>query len=578
MSASSPSCAPSWPNPDSNPSASTQALLPADFNLAAALGQLAATAPFRPALIYPAGRAALGPSRRGRYCQWNYRQLDALCDRYARGLGAKGVGPGDRALVLLRPGIDLLATLFALFKVGAVPALVDPGMGRRAFLQCVAETEPTVLVAIPTVHVLRRAFPGAFRTLKRALTARDLASAGAVGDPVLPAPGEADAEAAVFFTSGSTGIPKGVVYSRRMMAAQVNALRRPMALGQGEIHLAVFYAFALFNPALGATTVVPDMDPRRPAAVDPALLVEAIDTFGVTLSMGSPTVWRRVADYCLAHGVRLPSLTKLMLFGAPIYPDLVADLKGVLGETGRVYTPYGATEALPVTQVDDATLGATAEGTWRGGGGCVGRPVGEVEVRVIRPQKGIIASIGATETTTLGEPGEIIVRGPAVSRAYLHRPAQTKEAKIAADGDGGAPLWHRMGDIGYFDDDGRLWFCGRHSHGVVTSQGNLWPVCCEAIFNRHPEVLRTALVGVGDVPRQRPAIVVEPKNRRLTAKARQSLAEDLKTLGQANPGTADIDTFLFYPGSFPVDVRHNAKIRRDILAQWAAQQSARGEG
>ncbi len=246
-------------------------------------------------------------------------------------------------------------------------------------------------------------------------------------------------------------------------------------------------------------------------------------------------------------------------------------------------TPFGATEAMPLTTMSGREIVAeTAALSERGLGMCVGRPLPGVTVRVIRITDAAIPAwddalpvAGTGPDAGLGAIGEIVVKGPVVTRTYLNRPAKTALAKITdADGD----IWHRIGDVGYFDDRGRLWFCGRKAHRVTTPDGVIFPVPCETIFNHHPGVNRTALVGVGAEGHQRPVLVVEPQMRPgRTGHTPTSLLEkqrftlELLALGAEHAHTQTIRDILFYPKTFPTDVRHNAKIQREKLAAWAAK-------
>ncbi len=551
------------------------------YNIARDFARQAERAPHRPAVLFPAGRTR---DDRPRFVQLSFAQLHQLSDAYAHGLVHRGFDRGQRVLVMLRPGIELIAVIFALLKAGAVPVLIDPGMGRKAFLQCVRETEPTSMIGIPLAHVLSRLFPAAFRSVRRrathagmglsrlfggGVTLTELLASGVSAGPFSIADTDSDDEAAVAFTSGSTGMPKGVVYLQGIFRAQLAAMHGDMGIREGDIHLAILPIFALFNPALGVSTVIPDMDPRQPAKVDPARLVEAIETHGVTLSLGSPVVWRKLADHCLARDIHLSYLQHLFLFGASVDPRLVEDLRRIVPVDCRVATPFGATEALPLTLVDHATVldpdvrGATEAGR----GVCVGRPLGDVDIRIIRLSDDVLETWNEVEELPAGELGEIVVRGSIVTREYLHRPQQTALAKIrATDGS----LWHRMGDLGYVDTHGRLWVCGRKSHRVETADGALLLSALEAIFDQHPAVRRTALVGAGPRGRQRPVLVVELLDGRTPSGAEaERLRRELLALGDDHPRAAKIHDFLFHP-EFPVDVRHNAKIVREALAAWAA--------
>ena len=532
--------------------------------------------PEQTAIVFPAGRDRHGQAIETRI---NFRDLNALCDRYAHGLTAYGIGRGDRVLMMLRPNIDFIAVIFALMKMGAVPIIIDPGMGRPAFLQCVAETEPAAMIGIPLGHVLRKLFPKAFKTISHYVTAGRRWFWGGTTlekvrsnrpDPFQAAPTTVEDEAAVAFTSGSTGVPKGVVYLHGIFREQVRIMREELDMAEGEVHLAGLYIFALFNPALGITTVIPDFDPRAPAKLNPAYFVEAIQSHGVTLSLGSPTIFKIVGDYCQAKDISLPSLKHVHMFGAAVPTRLIQQFSELM-PNGQVLTPFGATEALPITCIGQADiLAETGALTEQGAGVCVGTPLGDASLRVIRLTDAVIPTWDEGLVLPPGQIGEIVVKGSVVTQLYLNRPQKTAEAKIyEVDGS----VWHRMGDLGYIDTKGRVWVCGRKSHRVETADGLLLSIQAEAIFNQHPLVKRTALVGLGQYGHQKPVLVVELEtgSKRASGAVRQQIIDELLALGGQHDHTRPIQTILFHD-AFPVDVRHNAKIQREKLAEWAAGQ------
>ncbi len=232
-----------------------------------------------------------------------------------------------------------------------------------------------------------------------------------------------------------------------------------------------------------------------------------------------------------------------------------------------MHTPYGATEALPVCSIgSDEVLVRTRARTAEGGGVCVGRPVHTMQVRIIRIIEEPIPKWDDGLEVPPGEIGEIVARGPVVTRSYFNRPSSTGLAKIA-DADGG--IWHRMGDLGYLDETGRVWFCGRKSQRVETPERTYYTISCEGVFNAHKAVYRTALVGVARNGATEPVLCVEPEKD--VSIPRATLREELLALGAARPHTQAIKTILFHK-RFPVDVRHNAKIFREKLAKWARKE------
>jgi acyl-CoA synthetase (AMP-forming)/AMP-acid ligase II len=320
--------------------------------------------------------------------------------------------------------------------------------------------------------------------------------------------------------------------------------------------------FALFNPALGMTTVVPEIDPSRPATVDPAKIVQAIRQEKVTNSFGSPTLWAKISTHCQAQGITLPSLRRVLCAGAPV-PASLWESSAAWLPGGQLHSPYGATESLPVATISAAEQGRLSSDASPGPGTCLGRPVPEISVKIIALTDGPIASLAEARELPAGEIGEIIAAGPVVTKEYDALPEATAGAKIrGTDG----TVWHRIGDCGTLDGTGRLWFCGRKVERVETAKATFFTEPCERVFRRHPRVTRCALIGLGERGRQEPALVVESK---AWGQEAETLARELLLLGVASPTTVGIRKFYFYP-AFPVDVRHNAKIHRLTLARWAA--------
>ncbi|MCD9032493.1 AMP-binding protein [Luteimonas sp. Y-2-2-4F] len=544
----------------------------APCNIAAVLPRLAAERADRVAMHCP-GRA-------GAYdVTLTYGALDARSDAIAAGLARHGVVRGTRTVVMVRPTPEFFLLMFALFKAGAVPVLVDPGIDKRALRQCLDEAEAEAFVGIPLAHVARallgwarsarvRVTTGARRLLADA-TLAEVERAGAGAGPQLAATAPDDV-AAILFTSGSTGVPKGVVYRHQHFVAQIEMMRAAFGLAPGGVDLPTFPPFALFDPALGLTSIIPDMDPTRPAAADPLKLHRAIERFGVDQLFGSPALMRVLAEY----GRPLPGLRRVTSAGAPVPGDVVARMRELLPADAGFWTPYGATECLPVAVIEGAELVALRARTEAGAGTCVGRAVPPNTVRIVRTRDDAIADWSEAEVLPDGEIGEITVAGPTVTDAYYNREAQTRLAKIPETlPDGRVRVVHRMGDLGWFDEAGRLWFCGRKSHRVRTREGTLYTEQVEPVFNAHPQVARTALVGVGEAPAQAPVLCVEVRGS-ADAAARNRIAAELREIGARHAHTAGIALFLFHPG-FPVDIRHNAKIGREKLAAWAAQRLRR---
>jgi acyl-CoA synthetase (AMP-forming)/AMP-acid ligase II len=286
----------------------------------------------------------------------------------------------------------------------------------------------------------------------------------------------------------------------------------------------------------------------------------------VTQLFGSPALMRVLAD----HGARLPGVRRVTSAGAPVPADVVARMRALLPEDAQFWTPYGATECLPVAAIEGRELETTRAATEAGAGTCVGRPVPPNEVRVIRIEDDAIVDWNDALLVPVGEVGEITVAGPSTTDAYFHRDVQTRLAKIRE----GAQVVHRMGDLGYFDAQGRLWFCGRKSQRVETADGPLYTEQVEPVFAVHPAIRRAALVGVGPRGAQQ-AVLVYELERAAAGRARFDVPAEMRAIAAARPHASRIAAFMRFPKPLPVDIRHNAKIAREALAAWAARQPLR---
>ena len=502
-----------------------------------------------------------------------FRQLDQESDGAAEYFSRQGITQGTRVLLAVRPGHDLIVGMFGLLKLGAVPIAIDPGMGWSAYLACVRRSHPEALAGLLPATLLSWLPLAAFRSLRQRVTVgnsswrKALAAIAGTLRPLTPA--DQSTLAAILFTSGSTGTPKGVCYTHGMFDAQIELVRSTYDIRPGETDMAMLPLFALFNPALGTTTVTPMLDPSRPLAADPAPLVAALISEQVTCSFGSPAIWGKVADHCEARGLRLPGLRRLLIAGAPVSGELLAKLR-MVAPNCVTHTPYGATECLPITTITAAELlGDARQLALRGHGTCVGHPVSGVEIRVIRETDSPITTLAEATLCYMGEIGEVIATGPSVTREYDGLPEATRLAKIA-DGD---RIWHRMGDQGSLDASGRLSFLGRRVEKVRTADGDLPTESIEPAFRQHPQVFRCALIGLGAAPHQTPALVVEPRAGHFpeTETARARFIAELLELARVNP-QADRVKHIVFQRALPVDVRHNAKIHRLQLAkEWTVR-------
>jgi acyl-coenzyme A synthetase/AMP-(fatty) acid ligase len=479
---------------------------------------------------------------------------------------------------MVQPGWEFFGIVFALFKIGAVLIAIDPGLGIRGLKKCLEESEPQAFIGILKADIARRIFKWGKQTIFIRIMVSPLAKyfsdvlslntvIATAGQPFDPASITTDKKemAAILFTSGSTGIPKGVVYSHANFLAQVDALKSEFNISPGEVDLATFPLFALYAPAMGMTSIIPDMNFTQPGKASPKKLFTAINQYQATTMFGSPALIDRAGRYGDKHNITLPTLKRVLSAGAPVSPRVLARYERLLAENVQVFTPYGATECLPVASIGSREiLTETRKDTDAGKGICVGKPVSSITVHIIPLSNEAIPNWEPASTLKPFVPGEIVVQGPQVTSRYYNRSTETSLAKIYDDK---GNILHRMGDTGYLDDKGRLWFCGRKAHCVVHKKQVYYSICCEGVFNVHHKVFRTALIGVKKNGETVPAICVELEDD-YYGDNKKLLIKELMEIGNEFEHTKVIKDFFFHP-SFPVDIRHNAKIDRHKLAAWA---------
>jgi acyl-CoA synthetase (AMP-forming)/AMP-acid ligase II len=515
------------------------------------------------------------------YKELTAQELEEESNRLAHGLQKLGITQNSRVVLMVKPSIEFFVLTFALFKVGAIPIMIDPGMGIKNLKSCLAEAEPEAFVGITKAHIARLLLGWGRATIHinvnvgppiplcgptyKSIRSEDTSPAMASVDP--------DDLAAILFTSGSTGIAKGVEYTHAIFNGQVESLRDNFGITPGERDLATFPLFALFGPALGMASIVPEMDASKPITANPAHIIAAIHDYECTNLFASPALIEIVGRYGEANNTQLPSLKRVISAGAPADPDFLARFAALLDESVSILPSYGATEALPVASITHQELIAdTKELTESGKGLCIGPALDGINVRIIRITDDPVQTWSDDIEVTPGVIGEICVSGKIVTRTYFKRPESTTLAKILIPESDS--FYHRMGDLGYFDDQNRIWFCGRKNHRVQTPDRVWYTIPCERVFNVHPQVKRTALVGVERGGEVVPVICVEVEFKADYDEDKSGfapLADQLTGLANEFDHTKGIKTFLQHPG-FPMDVRHNAKIFREKLALWVKKE------
>jgi acyl-CoA synthetase (AMP-forming)/AMP-acid ligase II len=369
--------------------------------------------------------------------------------------------------------------------------------------------------------------------------------------------------ALITFTTGSTGFPKGAQRTHEFLLAQHQVLSRHLGLRSNDVDMPTLPVFVLNNLANGITSVIPPMNPLKPAAVNPALVVRQMQEFKVTTSAGSPAFFLPIAQYCLTHKIRLESVRAIFTGGAPVRPELIQTLTKIL-PNGSAYVVYGSTEAEPISMISaQEILNETSSLTVKGGGNCVGKPVDEIEVLIIQIIEGLI-EFAAWETLILpvGEIGEIVVAGHHVNKTYYKNPDAVRENKFK---DSEGRVWHRTGDTGYLDQQGRIWLIGRVKNRVRRAHQTLHPLQIEPIIGQLDFVARSALIGISDETLgQKALLIVEPREKNFLHRLRwqDHWRKEIEILCQASQ--FPVDEIRFHQ-KIPIDSRHNAKIEYATL-------------
>ncbi|MFC3299485.1 alpha/beta fold hydrolase [Arthrobacter agilis] len=518
----------------------------------------------------------------------SWKELDDDVSAVAAGLAALGYGPGSRVSLLVPPGLDLTVLIYAFLRGGAVIVVADAGLGARGLSRAVRSAAPDVVIGIERALLAARAFgwPGKRisattlpaarrRALRVDASLGDLRAARA--DAGLAEHAAPDDDAAILFTSGSTGPAKGVVYTNRRLSAMRDAVESTLGLGPGASLVAGFAPFALLGPALGATSVTPDMDVTAPGTLTAQALADAAAAVEATVVFASPAALRNVlatSDELSSAGRSALGRISLMLSaGAPIPLALLESVQDLV-PAAALHTPYGMTESLLVADIEldgvrRAAAAAAAGQQGAGNGVCVGLPVHRARVAVSPlsisgPGGDAVCEATGAPTTQPGVTGEILVEAPHVKDRYFRLWRTQQDAARTTP-------WHRTGDIGHFDAEGRLWVEGRLGHVITSAEGIVTPVGLEHALQELDDVRLAAVVGVGPVGTQAVVAVVEtaqPEGRgRRGRLADAGLAAGARAV--ARDCGIDLAAVIAVP-ALPVDIRHNAKIDRAAVGAWAA--------
>jgi len=483
---------------------------------------------------------------------WSYAELNNTCAQVASRLKAAGLRKGDAVLLFVPMSVALYVSLLACFRLGLVAVIIDPGGGRVYINRCCSLYPPRAFIGTPKAHLLRllvsslRAIPNKFSIGMPVPGATRLSLDTTLSESVAVADVEDSAAALVSFTSGSTGSPKAAVRSHGFLLAQHRAISNNHCAAAGTKNLPLFPVFVLSNLASGVTSILVDVDLRRPERIDAAALIHAIGRYQPHSLGAPPVVLSRVIEYCDQHRLNLSQKLTVYSGGAPVFPALLSDFTRI-APNAQLVSVYGSTEAEPIalSAYENNGSGSKASSDRRKGL-LAGMPVHEISLRIIRDSAQDVKSkmsTGAFAEICLcsDEIGEIVVSGEHVLQTYLNGNGDA-ENKIQVDG----RIWHRTGDAGSLDSDGRLWLAGRCQARLEDDRGISYPLGIEAVAQE-----------VGNV--ERAALVTLQGDRVLLVACKQVCQNMVEQEIRPRLVGAGIDVLRFM-SSLPVDRRHNGKI------------------
>ena len=474
-----------------------------------------------------------------------FNELDSRVATFAQALVQLGVEAGERVAVLVPPSIDLIALVYACWRIGAVTVIADRGLGISGLGRAVKSSRVQHVVGIRSAVVAARTLRWAPRAslidLKSLQNSTQLEGLKQLDRPE---PKDGDL-AAILFTSGATGPAKGVRYTHSQLGAQRDILQKVYNISDTDSFVAAFAPFALFGPALGITTGLADMDVTSPATLTAKALDEACRETKATMVFASPAALANVLKTASTNLSSLKQVRLVMSAGAPVPIDTLRQLNQ-LCPNAEMHTPYGMTEVLPVADLSLQQREAVGDGL----GVCVGKAVNGCHIKVV-------AIDGGTTNLPSGVCGEVVVNSPWMSLGYNRLWLTQQNARFENDG----VIWHRTGDVGHLDGDENLWIEGRVVHMIHASHGSITPVPLEVACEKISGVKRAAAVGIGDKGAQQLVIVLE------TDLAKEDIAPAHLAI-QVREALADVDVVaIWVTKKLPVDIRHNSKIDRTALAQ-----------
>ncbi|MBF0225635.1 MAG: AMP-binding protein [Desulfobacterales bacterium] len=532
-------------------------------NFSSYIKNITRVTPFKRAIISPSYIDKYG---RTLYSHITFMQLDQESDLLCYQFEKAGIKKGMLTILMAKPSIEFFLSLFALFKIGAIPIIPYATKNIKGIIQYLKGVNASAFIGTPFYQLLRFVHPIAFKNIETSITIKpgkiwkkSSSSNYSFANKSYPAnEANKDDVIAIFLTPGITEPIKGVEYTHGMLGFNAHILKSLYGITYEETALTPFILMSLLNIAIGITAVIPKMDMFNISKTNPETIIDLLKDAGITILQTYPAFFDKLSSYCKLKGIRLSSLKRADSIGADVYPTDLKEFSKFMQKKAGLSSIYGSIEAMVINAAEcDDSFYETIKNTQKGFGICIGLPINGVDVRLIKITDGPIGILTEHLLMSRGEIGEIIVKGPNVSKSYFKNP-EYDTIHRAQDGN---DIWYRTGDIAWMDKSGRLWYCGRKNERVVTQEGTLYTIPCEAIFNNHPYVKKTALVGVGPTHKQTPVICVELEK---IENEHAKVEKELKEIAKTTIITENIKLFIFLK-SIPVDKYNGTKILRDKL-------------
>ena len=486
----------------------------------------------------------------------NFTDLLSKIHEYEKKFNTYQLEKGSKVIIAFKPNIDFVSYIFALFKCQLVPIFLDSGLPLKILLNSIDHINADAIICQRKTYLFSKIKKSSFKNIRYFFSPKlTLFKEQKIKNKE---PQTLDSSiAAIVFTSGSTGFAKGVLYTHKMFLTQIEMIQKKYNIGAKDRDMSIFPLFSLFALCMQASTVILDIDFSRLLKNPVKKIINLINERNISLSFGSPTIWNKITDYCITNNKKISSIQTIIMAGCAVQNKLLKKIydNQLIKKSGKIFITYGATESLPVTSIEGReALKYTEKKTTQGYGTCIGKIFNSInDIAITKYEQIENHNFNKKELLPINEIGEIIISGPIVSPQYYKL---DKKGKIYQDDE---KFWHYIGDMVYLDKNQYYWICGRKEDVFFYKQQAYYSVLIENIFNAHLKVFRAALIQINE----KPIVIIELNNKNDYQNWAQ-IKQQLFTMAKSYSISENITDFYFYK-KFPVDIRHNAKIKRDIL-------------